>query len=446
MVVKNTDVEIFEEYFVKRRQPFLIKSSEDWYERKGLLTSNHVINHLNEKYWCAAFGNRIMTKKLCFDIDNHNDKTTEVQESYDYLIDCFGITPLVFQSSESGGLHLYYDLEKWFPQDEVNLHIEQIIAKKNNIELRRTKTKSLRLPVGKNSYLLDFNTLLPLSFDKLEQMNEIKLMIENQKIEPLSGEELFQDISIEKGISKVMGNSEFILDMQDLFEHGLYLPSSRNESLLMLNWYFQAIEGKKPHETAPILKRWIAEKHNGMSKDWISSPVGVYKQIDSMVANFDRGKVNFKPKQTNINTADIKYVENLTDDSKYQKFLLRLIELRRTKGEIVAIPKTLFDCWNARELKKKAIEDSYLNKMGGYWHGDNILLNHCQRYNISLDTKQGLSIHLTNRILAEKIALYGLRGLADKIGISRGYIWDLNNGRKSISNLSIILQAKIILA
>jgi len=436
-------LEQYERLFISRRQPYLIRHNDEWVQKDGMLNSYQVRNHIQEKKIYSVFGNKVLTKRLAFDLDNHNNNIHQVYSVYDYLQKNFGVTPLTFQSSLSGSLHSYYLLDRSEPQENIIPVVENKIKIYNNIEVRCTKSKALRLPLGEGSFLLDTNELLPLSYNKTEQLEILSSLIQNEKIEPLSVDEIYNSMNCtSSNYSK--GSSEFLLDIQELLDVGLVSPGTRNDSLLKLSWYYQAVERKSPEETKLLLTFWISKKHNGFSKDWNSNPNKVLRQIEDIVHNFDHSKVYFKPRKRNINLSDVKYVESLSVDKDYQKFLVRLIELKRSnQTEISPIPSRLLDTWNSYNHRDQALKDGYLEKFGSYWHGDNIRLNHCQRYKINLETQEGREINLTDCELNAKIEKYGVRGLARKVGVSPGYISDLKNGRKKVEKISLILQAKI---
>jgi len=98
------------------------------------------------------------TDLFCFDIDLHGSylnkeiKQLIKLDRYNYITDNFGAPSLIFQSSKSGGLHLYYKINQkiYFEilKAEIlkKLNIPESELNKKGIEIRPTPSKSLRLP------------------------------------------------------------------------------------------------------------------------------------------------------------------------------------------------------------------------------------------------------------------------------------------------------------
>jgi hypothetical protein len=59
------------------------------------------------------------------------------------------------------------------------------------------------------------------------------------------------------------------------------------EDLHILNWHMHVIQRQSVIEVEAELKAWIDTHHNGLSKDYNRSPDSVYRDIRSMVQDFD---------------------------------------------------------------------------------------------------------------------------------------------------------------
>ncbi|MGA2624225.1 MAG: hypothetical protein ABSF91_10260 [Bacteroidota bacterium] len=134
------------------------------------LNEYEVVKHLAGEFHVA----KQMSGKNDFfviDLDSHKDNGTPIEERYRAVIQIFGL-PMVFRSSESGGLHLYYFLEKPMWRPSIWASIEEIIRynpklrpKPGNIEYFPGTIDHLRLPLGKGSMLLDPNSLFPMGLN-----------------------------------------------------------------------------------------------------------------------------------------------------------------------------------------------------------------------------------------------------------------------------------------
>jgi hypothetical protein len=131
--------------------------NSEWFTVNDYLYDMDIVNHFN--------GNAILayvitnsTDIFCFDIDLHgNYLNSEIKnlikiDRYNYITERFGAPSLIFQSSKSGGLHLYYKIDhKIFFEilkAEIlkKLNIQESELNKKGIEIRPTPKNALRLP------------------------------------------------------------------------------------------------------------------------------------------------------------------------------------------------------------------------------------------------------------------------------------------------------------
>lgn len=131
--------------------------NSEWFTVNDYLYDMDIVNHFN--------GNAILayvitnsTDIFCFDIDLHgNYLNSEIKNlikinRYNYITERFGAPSLIFQSSKSGGLHLYYKIDHkiYFEilKAEIlkRLNITESELNKKGIEIRPTPKNALRLP------------------------------------------------------------------------------------------------------------------------------------------------------------------------------------------------------------------------------------------------------------------------------------------------------------
>ena len=190
--------ESFEFYcstFIKNWSRYRLKKIEgDWFlvkNKRGKpvhLTKDMVAYHLLGKFWVSTFPVKV-ARFLCLDIDHSPDQLAIYRIVKDWLKH-----PLVLQSSERGGLHVYAFLSPDFPicwSKLLNLTKTQLLKrgidiKPGTCEVFLEPNVSLRLPLGKGSFLLDPGTLQPFCTDVAEAIRFIE-----KTITPFSLQDLF---------------------------------------------------------------------------------------------------------------------------------------------------------------------------------------------------------------------------------------------------------------
>ena len=155
------------------------KGSSEWLLVKNKngkpvhLTRDTIAYHLLGKYWISTFAPP-SARYLCFDIDPSEEQLRIYREIHDWLVH-----PIVFQSSERKGLHVYVFLSSASPIRWYKLHqITQFELRKRNIEVKPgiceiplDPNVSLRTPLGRGSSLLDPKTLAPMNLSLKESIN-----------------------------------------------------------------------------------------------------------------------------------------------------------------------------------------------------------------------------------------------------------------------------------
>jgi len=164
---------------------FLVKNKQG---RLVPLTKDVIANHLLGKFWIATFPQKI-ARYICFDVD----QSAEQMAIYRVLMEWFRV-PLIFRSSSNHGLHLYCYLacdfhitvQKLINITKIELLKRGVEARPGICEIFPDPTKPLRLPLGKDSFLLDPQTLQPFSADLTESIRLI-----GESIIPQTFQDLF---------------------------------------------------------------------------------------------------------------------------------------------------------------------------------------------------------------------------------------------------------------
>ena len=172
--ISEEDFEFYCEGFIKNWDRYTImKDNVDWHVIKTKtgklvkLDEHAVAYHLLGKYWVGTFAPQI-ARHLSIDID-FSEKLPSIYR----IVRDWVPHPIVFQSSNSGGLHVYAFLHFGFPIRANKLHsvttielrIRKVETAPGICEVFPAPNKSLRLPLGRGSYLLDPLTLRPMNMD-----------------------------------------------------------------------------------------------------------------------------------------------------------------------------------------------------------------------------------------------------------------------------------------
>ena len=96
--------------------------------------------------------------------------------------------PVVFQSSKSKGLHLYWFFKSPRYIENISLRLRSLLDRKNiKVEKGKYETfpgtcHNLRLPLGRDNFLLDNQTLKPLNLNLHDSIEFIRTYIGNGEI------------------------------------------------------------------------------------------------------------------------------------------------------------------------------------------------------------------------------------------------------------------------
>lgn len=144
-------------------------------------TWTEICNHLGERYWIGVT-NHQCTTRIAIDVDTHTLSTTAATDRVQMILNALPFF-LPFRSSTSGGVHLYCwsimprpvgYLKQRLGATLRRIGLTQLPAKNRDIEILPTENCILRLPLGKDSYLLN-EALQPLDIPKSEAIHRIRI-------------------------------------------------------------------------------------------------------------------------------------------------------------------------------------------------------------------------------------------------------------------------------
>lgn len=247
-----------------------------------------IIKHFEGEYYVGFILRESKSSYLCFDLDISTNNIEELRSRYNKIISVFRY-PNIINRSPSGGLHLYYFLDQEYEISEI-----RSIILSNNIEIKKGYIEQfpgkngLRLFGGKGCALLD-RDLKPIASSNYD--------IENYFVNAWQYSERLNLKVLRKNYHEPEPSIHYSLDVikaEYLLEFGLQEPSSRNDTLLLLNRYFQGHLNHSKEETENELIEFMETKNDGKSKDWKENPGRVKKQIHAIVESYNDDKYSKK--------------------------------------------------------------------------------------------------------------------------------------------------------
>ena len=180
--ISDYEFQSFMELFVQNPHRYMInKEGEEWQVvKKGgrflKLTKNVVAYHLMKRYWVATFAPEV-SHHLCIDIDDSKHFLWVYNTIREWIPHSF-----VIQSSDSKGIHVYAFMRldfhmrthKLLSATTMELKIRKIETASGICEVFPSPNRSLRLPLGKGSCLLDPKTLTSMNLNLAESIRFIK--------------------------------------------------------------------------------------------------------------------------------------------------------------------------------------------------------------------------------------------------------------------------------
>jgi hypothetical protein len=273
----SKEIDSFAEYvetFVQRIPKYAVKfKNSSWKTKNKPLSDTPIKAHLDGQYYVGVLG-KWYPEFAVIDIDElDQDKAEEIREEIGLNTD----NSMLFSSESKDSYHILFRPTYNQKPPTLRLLNEALkpIVLKNGVELYPQPNKVIRLPFGLNQKPLDYEyCFLDKWEDKLywfKKLNEFDLKAHSYKeLKPQPLE--FEDIHPKQ---------EFISTYQEgkfLYEAGLISSHTRHDSQWKVLYYM--LRQNIPPETAVEMTwQWIRKKHNNLSKDILSSPLTVKKEI-----------------------------------------------------------------------------------------------------------------------------------------------------------------------
>lgn len=374
-------------------EPIFIKTNEkydDWKEIKRPVQNREILSHFKGNYYVGFISRQTPVEWLCFDLDTHTEMTrANLIYRKDRIFERFGIPHLISRTT-SGGLHLIYFLNrKHDPREIRSVIVQSIRLTKGEIELYPSNN-GMRLLGGKKCPLVDSD--LKILADTPQKVENYFRSVWEYSERIVLSELANNDSQISRSTP-----AKFQHEIQELLKTGLTAPSTRNDSLLKLNFYYQTYLNYSPEQSEKAMNDWISTKHNEFSKDWKRNPEQVKKQIHSIASSYDRNKINkvkYFPvellKESNrekINEIALKIAKNVDLELyKVEAFLYDLFAYCKANqvGGIVEIPKTVFQACKFGSRKRYVLIKKELESIGAISMETDYCakVNNCRKYRI----------------------------------------------------------------
>jgi|GEM_PF-3589397 len=334
--IEDRDYQKYEEMFLrpKEKHHYLLKTSDSWTELKHPWTGNLILKHLTGEQTVGLFPTDSIDY-LMIDIDRHNNESkNSIQSRIRQVKELFYGDPLVYQSSFSGGIRLYYFLGYAIPQVRLHQGCKELF-RQSNCKIRPgiieilTSKKGDRLPFGEGSYLVESFNLEPIYHLTLKDTISIAYeSFQHQKIElPFEIQPASEEL-----VFACQGMSVYDATLNRLYEEGLHPGVSTTDALLKLSWDLHLRKGYSKAETEKFLINWIRSKHNGVSNRFNAGKIEqIIAQIQRVVARTDSSKAGFTGsryalRKEKLSLNDVRKILSLTEEPRLRLAIFSLLE------------------------------------------------------------------------------------------------------------------------
>ena len=258
--------------FIQRLPRYAVKQigKGAWRTKNKPLSDIPVKAHLNGQYYVGVLG-KWYPGFAILDIDDaEKDTPEEIKEKLG--LDSQNSMKCSSESKDSYHLLFRPSYKQKPPTIRLLNEILKPFANENGIEIYPQANRPIRLPFGSGQDCLDIEYLHLKNWEeKLFWFNKL----DEFELKNFPYQQLAFDVNVEKirpGISRFE-------EGRFLFENGLTGPSSRHENQYKIIYFLW--RKNIPLEMAINLTwNWIRNKHNGCSKDIVTSPRGVRKEIE----------------------------------------------------------------------------------------------------------------------------------------------------------------------
>ena len=327
--------------------PFAIEGRRGWVteQRNGIyLTDDKVSAHLSGQYYVGPV-NRTFAASLAIDLDAHDGRHRRtLDRRMDKVMSAFPeAAPLVF-STPGGGRHLHYMLDRpgWSACVHAfgtnRLRAAGVELGPGSVEVFPDGDRALRAPLGRDCWLLDVDSRLPVDGHRAANLDALRGILERGQYDTLTIPEDYGATAEPLALPTRRRGSSFMAECDRLLSQGLPGPGTRNDSLMKLRWLFMAVWNLPPDRAELELWAWLQNGHNGHSRDYNASPDRCRRHIREIVRSHDPAKVGAgRQRRTEPRTPPKDAIERYCDlqplDGRERAFLGRLLVYAHQYGQ-----------------------------------------------------------------------------------------------------------------
>ena len=359
--ISEDDFELYCFIFIKDWSRYCRKEiGGEWFmvrnrREKPVRLIRHVVGyHLLKKFWISTFPGKI-ARYLCFDIDESPEQLAIYRILKEWVKN-----PLVFRSSSSGGLHIYIHFA---PEFLISVQKLQSIAKATckrlgiNVapgvcEIFPNRIRSLRLPLGRESFLLDPESLNPICTDVGTAIRHIK-----NNIRYYSFEDLFPQLAKRMAQRKTFQEAGGRLNEHAVEQYGIRYNSGSNMILDSSSFgetkapnilYREECHHSDNHQ--PKIRQPNFQNHLKPAGSAIN-PLNINAKAKEQILSEDV--------QKQLRVGDVLKIIALTPDFRLQKFILSLLlfalKAKDSKNafRLPWVVITRFDCCSRETYQEK---------------------------------------------------------------------------------------------
>ncbi|MBN4057079.1 hypothetical protein JYU19_02085 [bacterium AH-315-J21] len=238
--------------------------------------------------------------------------------------------PIVYQSSDSGGIRIVWFLDGYCNREKLRKRVEDFL-KEGSVavvsgicEVRMSRAND-RIPFGCNSMLLD-----PTTFEPCYRLNLSETI---QQVSMHRANTVVIRSQLGGTLCELNGNHDYT-NHELLLRYGLPVDVSTNECLLPLARYFKSQQGMSDDEVRNALRNWISRRHNGNSDAVNNGKINeTYLQIDRIVKYMKVPQMtrNSKMQRTGLSESEVHELLGIPGSYRFLSSLFSI--LTTAKGE-----------------------------------------------------------------------------------------------------------------
>lgn len=273
MQERKEELEEYIKTFVQRLPRYSIKAkgSKKWITKKRPLADPLIMAHLDQKYIVGVLG-KWYPGYAILDIDNTEKVVAEeIREKLKLDIS----NSMLLTSESENSYHVLFKPSYKSKPPTINLLNEIIgpFANEHGIEVYPQANKAIRLPFGNKQNTLDFEYINLDSWqEKLYWFNKLDPL----DLQGIPYQQLRLDLNIRPDNSLKISTYE---EGRFLYQTGLIEHNSRHKSQFKVLYYFWR-QNYSSAVAIDLTWQWIKNKHNNNSRDILTSPHSVRREIE----------------------------------------------------------------------------------------------------------------------------------------------------------------------